>query len=187
MNDGDERMNGCIDGYVDRLDPYVDEERDFLRKAAFDAPPTVCSAPSNVSIFSMLSEVFEAFLHRLMEPCGGVPPVFQIVGIITRHNLTHEYLVAKLRQHYITIWGVPLPTYPWLRPHHHTCPWLRPPATPASNDMTFPHHVGGTFLTFIPTVRQRETFTCFASTWCHLELLFAFLSSVLKLKWSAMK
>ncbi len=30
--------------------------------------------------------------------------VFQIVGIITRHNLTHEFLVAKLRQHYITIW-----------------------------------------------------------------------------------
>lgn len=29
---------------------------------------------------------------------------FQIVGIITRHNLTHEFLVAKLRQHYITIW-----------------------------------------------------------------------------------
>ncbi|ROL48848.1 Chloride transport protein 6 [Anabarilius grahami] len=26
-----------------------------------------------------------------------------IVGIITRHNLTHEFLVAKLRQHYITI------------------------------------------------------------------------------------
>lgn len=31
--------------------------------------------------------------------------LFQIVGIITRHNLTHEFLVAKLRQHYITIWS----------------------------------------------------------------------------------
>lgn len=29
--------------------------------------------------------------------------LFQIVGIITRHNLTHEFLVAKLRQHYITV------------------------------------------------------------------------------------
>lgn len=35
--------------------------------------------------------------------------VFQIVGIITRHNLTHEYLMAKLRQHYITIWETPCP------------------------------------------------------------------------------
>lgn len=33
------------------------------------------------------------------------PNVFQIVGIITRHNLTQEFLVAKLRQHYITIWS----------------------------------------------------------------------------------
>lgn len=31
---------------------------------------------------------------------------FQIVGIVTRHNLTHEFLVAKLRQHYVTIWAV---------------------------------------------------------------------------------
>lgn len=27
----------------------------------------------------------------------------QIVGIITRHNLTHEFLLAKLRQHHIRV------------------------------------------------------------------------------------
>lgn len=34
---------------------------------------------------------------------SDAPSLFQIVGIITRHNLTHEFLVAKLRQHYITV------------------------------------------------------------------------------------
>ncbi|XP_042168286.1 chloride transport protein 6-like [Oncorhynchus tshawytscha] len=31
------------------------------------------------------------------------PRMIVIVGIITRHNLTHEFLLVKLRQHYITI------------------------------------------------------------------------------------
>lgn len=35
--------------------------------------------------------------------------LFKIVGIITRHNLTHEFLQARLRQHYQTIW-CPCPT-----------------------------------------------------------------------------
>lgn len=36
---------------------------------------------------------------------------FKIVGIITRHNLTHEFLQARLRQHYQTIW-CPCPPCP---------------------------------------------------------------------------
>lgn len=36
---------------------------------------------------------------------------FKIVGIITRHNLTHEFLQARLRQHYQTIW-CPCPSCP---------------------------------------------------------------------------
>lgn len=35
--------------------------------------------------------------------------LFKVVGIITRHNLTHEFLQARLRQHYQTIW-CPCPT-----------------------------------------------------------------------------
>lgn len=41
-------------------------------------------------------------LHQLFSDLF-VSRLFQIVGIITRHNLTHEFLVAKLRQHYITV------------------------------------------------------------------------------------
>lgn len=54
--------------------------------------------------------------------------VFQIVGIITRHNLTHEYLMAKLRQHYITIWRPTAPHPPTPRGDlaPPTCCWLRP-------------------------------------------------------------
>lgn len=37
--------------------------------------------------------------------------LFKIVGIITRHNLTHEFLQARLRQHYQTIW-CPCPPCP---------------------------------------------------------------------------
>lgn len=42
---------------------------------------------------------------------------FKIVGIITRHNLTHEFLQARLRQHYQTIWcPCPPPLSVWLPP-----------------------------------------------------------------------
>lgn len=59
----------------------------------------ICLSPL-YSLYTLVSTACQRYRP------GGVTlfvPLFQIVGIITRHNLTHEFLLAKLRQHYITI------------------------------------------------------------------------------------
>uniref|UniRef100_A0A674AK17 Chloride channel protein n=1 Tax=Salmo trutta TaxID=8032 RepID=A0A674AK17_SALTR len=60
-------------------------------------------SPYTVSPNTHVSQVFNLFRTMGLRHLPVVNAVGEIVGIITRHNLTHEFLLGKLRQHYITI------------------------------------------------------------------------------------
>uniref|UniRef100_A0A8B9K8C1 Chloride channel protein n=1 Tax=Astyanax mexicanus TaxID=7994 RepID=A0A8B9K8C1_ASTMX len=68
-----------------------------------DVTPYMNSSPYTVSPNTHVSQVFNLFRTMGLRHLPVVNAVGEIVGIITRHNLTHEFLMAKLRQHYITI------------------------------------------------------------------------------------
>ncbi|XP_047223497.1 H(+)/Cl(-) exchange transporter 6 [Girardinichthys multiradiatus] len=68
-----------------------------------DVTPYMNTSPYTVSPNTRISQVFNLFRTMGLRHLPVVNAVGEIVGIITRHNLTHEFLVAKLRQHYITI------------------------------------------------------------------------------------
>ncbi|KAJ3586797.1 hypothetical protein NHX12_013189 [Muraenolepis orangiensis] len=68
-----------------------------------DITPYMNPCPYTVSPNSHVSQVFNLFRTMGLRHLPVVNAVGEIVGIITRHNLTHEFLQAKLRQHYITI------------------------------------------------------------------------------------
>ncbi|XP_074537639.1 H(+)/Cl(-) exchange transporter 6 [Halichoeres trimaculatus] len=68
-----------------------------------DVTPYMNPCPYTVSPNTRISQVFNLFRTMGLRHLPVVNAVGEIVGIITRHNLTHEFLVAKLRQHYITI------------------------------------------------------------------------------------
>uniref|UniRef100_A0A671X3G5 Chloride channel protein n=1 Tax=Sparus aurata TaxID=8175 RepID=A0A671X3G5_SPAAU len=68
-----------------------------------DVTPYMNSCPYTVSPNTRISQVFNLFRTMGLRHLPVVNAVGEIVGIITRHNLTQEFLVAKLRQHYITI------------------------------------------------------------------------------------
>nr|XP_019962938.1 PREDICTED: chloride transport protein 6 [Paralichthys olivaceus] len=67
-----------------------------------DVAPYMNPCPYTVSPNTRISQVFNLFRTMGLRHLPVVNAVGEIVGIITRHNLTHEFLVAKLRQHYIT-------------------------------------------------------------------------------------
>lgn len=68
-----------------------------------DVTPYMNPCPYTVSPNSRISQVFNLFRTMGLRHLPVVNAVGEMVGIITRHNLTHEFLMAKLRQHYITI------------------------------------------------------------------------------------
>lgn len=68
-----------------------------------DVAPYMNPCPYTVSPSSHVSQVFNLFRTMGLRHLPVVNGVGEIVGIITRHNLTHEFLVAKLRQHSVTI------------------------------------------------------------------------------------
>nr|XP_046252732.1 chloride transport protein 6 [Scatophagus argus] len=68
-----------------------------------DVTPYMNPCPYTVSPNTRTSQVFQLFRTMGLRHLPVVNAVGEIVGIITRHNLTHEFLVAKLQQHYITI------------------------------------------------------------------------------------
>lgn len=68
-----------------------------------DITPYMNPCPYTVSPNSRISQVFNLFRTMGLRHLPVVNAVGELVGIITRHNLTHEFLMAKLRQHYITI------------------------------------------------------------------------------------
>uniref|UniRef100_UPI0037E94EED H(+)/Cl(-) exchange transporter 6 n=1 Tax=Semicossyphus pulcher TaxID=241346 RepID=UPI0037E94EED len=68
-----------------------------------DVTPYMNPCPYTVSPNTRISQVFNLFRTMGLRHLPVVNAVGEIVGIITRHNITHEFLVAKLRQHYITI------------------------------------------------------------------------------------
>ncbi|XP_076596632.1 H(+)/Cl(-) exchange transporter 6 isoform X1 [Chaetodon auriga] len=68
-----------------------------------DVTPYMNPCPYTVSPNTRISQVFNLFRTMGLRHLPVVNAVGEIVGIITRHNLTHEFLAAKLRQHYITI------------------------------------------------------------------------------------
>nr|XP_033485740.1 chloride transport protein 6 isoform X1 [Epinephelus lanceolatus] len=68
-----------------------------------DVTPYMNPCPYTVSPNTHISQVFNLFRTMGLRHLPVVNAVGEIVGIITRHNLTHEFLVAKLRQHCITI------------------------------------------------------------------------------------
>ncbi|XP_056241465.1 H(+)/Cl(-) exchange transporter 6 [Seriola aureovittata] len=68
-----------------------------------DVTPYMNPCPYTVSPNTRISQVFNLFRTMGLRHLPVVNAVGEIVGIITRHNLTHEFLVAKLRQHYITV------------------------------------------------------------------------------------
>ncbi|RXM96401.1 Chloride transport protein 6 [Acipenser ruthenus] len=68
-----------------------------------DVAPYMNPCPYTVSPNTRVSQVFNLFRTMGLRHLPVVNAVGEIVGIITRHNLTHEFLLAKLRQHCITI------------------------------------------------------------------------------------
>ncbi|XP_077949293.1 H(+)/Cl(-) exchange transporter 6 isoform X2 [Gasterosteus aculeatus] len=68
-----------------------------------DVAPYMNPCPYTVSPNTHISQVFNLFRTMGLRHLPVVNAVGEIVGIITRHNLTHEVLVAKLHQHSITI------------------------------------------------------------------------------------
>ncbi|XP_068602750.1 H(+)/Cl(-) exchange transporter 6 [Brachionichthys hirsutus] len=68
-----------------------------------DVAPYMNPCPYTVSPNTRTSQVFNLFRTMGLRHLPVVNAVGEIVGIITRHDLTHEYLMAKLRQHHITV------------------------------------------------------------------------------------
>ncbi|KAM9752562.1 H(+)/Cl(-) exchange transporter 6 isoform 2-T2 [Menidia menidia] len=68
-----------------------------------DVTPYMNTSPYTVSPNTRVSQAFNLFRTMGLRHLPVVNAGGEIVGIITRHNLTHEFLQAKLRQHYITI------------------------------------------------------------------------------------
>lgn len=68
-----------------------------------DVTPYMNPCPYTVSPNSRISQVFNLFRTMGLRHLPVVNAVGEIVGIITRHNLTQEFLTTKLRQHSITI------------------------------------------------------------------------------------
>uniref|UniRef100_A0A8C9FMQ2 Chloride channel protein n=1 Tax=Pavo cristatus TaxID=9049 RepID=A0A8C9FMQ2_PAVCR len=68
-----------------------------------DVTPYMNPSPFAVSPNTHVSQVFNLFRTMGLRHLPVVNAVGEIVGIITRHNLTHEFLQARLRQHYQTI------------------------------------------------------------------------------------
>uniref|UniRef100_A0A8C5QHZ0 Chloride channel protein n=1 Tax=Leptobrachium leishanense TaxID=445787 RepID=A0A8C5QHZ0_9ANUR len=67
-----------------------------------DVTPYMNPCPFTVSPNTQASQVFNLFRTMGLRHLPVVNAVGEIVGIITRHNLTHEFLQARLRQHYMT-------------------------------------------------------------------------------------
>ncbi|XP_053706204.1 H(+)/Cl(-) exchange transporter 6 isoform X1 [Synchiropus splendidus] len=68
-----------------------------------DVTPYMNPCPYTVSPNTRISQVYNLFRTMGLRHLPVVNAVGEIVGIITRHNLTHEFLMAKLRQHHVTI------------------------------------------------------------------------------------
>ncbi|KAF6108013.1 chloride voltage-gated channel 6 [Phyllostomus discolor] len=68
-----------------------------------DVTPYMNPSPFTVSPNTSVSQVFNLFRTMGLRHLPVVNAVGEIVGIITRHNLTYEFLQARLRQHYQTI------------------------------------------------------------------------------------
>uniref|UniRef100_H3BYC3 Chloride channel protein n=1 Tax=Tetraodon nigroviridis TaxID=99883 RepID=H3BYC3_TETNG len=68
-----------------------------------DVTPYMNPGPYTVSPNSRISQVFNLFRTMGLRHLPVVNAEGEIVGIITRHNLTHEFLLAKLRQHHIRV------------------------------------------------------------------------------------
>ncbi|XP_055022289.1 H(+)/Cl(-) exchange transporter 6 [Boleophthalmus pectinirostris] len=68
-----------------------------------DVTPYMNPGPYTVSPNCRISQVFNLFRTMGLRHLPVVNAVGEIVGIITRHNLTHEFLRTKLRQHSITV------------------------------------------------------------------------------------
>nr|XP_034974731.1 chloride transport protein 6 [Zootoca vivipara] len=68
-----------------------------------DITPYMNPSPFTVSPNTHVSQVFNLFRTMGLRHLPVVNAVGEIVGIITRHNLTHEFLQARLRQHYQTL------------------------------------------------------------------------------------
>ncbi|OBS75495.1 hypothetical protein A6R68_14022 [Neotoma lepida] len=68
-----------------------------------DVTPYMNPSPFTVSPNTHVSQVFNLFRTMGLRHLPVVNAVGEIVGIITRHNLTYEFLQARLRQHYQTL------------------------------------------------------------------------------------
>lgn len=68
-----------------------------------DVTPYMNPSPFTVSPNTHVSQVFNLFRTMGLRHLPVVNAVGEIVGIITRHNLTNEFLQARLRQHYQTL------------------------------------------------------------------------------------
>nr|XP_060615152.1 taste receptor type 1 member 2-like [Anolis sagrei ordinatus] len=89
--------------------PMCNQECDdcLLITRRYDASIRAAGNRIDFNVYSSVYVVAHA-LHALLgcNKTGCSKQTFypwQIVGIITRHNLTHEYLQARLRQHYQTL------------------------------------------------------------------------------------
>uniref|UniRef100_UPI00398F5849 H(+)/Cl(-) exchange transporter 6 isoform X2 n=1 Tax=Pristiophorus japonicus TaxID=55135 RepID=UPI00398F5849 len=68
-----------------------------------DITPYMNPCPYTVSPNTHVSQVFNLFRTMGLRHLPVVNAVGEIVGIITRHNLSHDFLLMKLRQHNMTI------------------------------------------------------------------------------------
>ncbi|XP_023371002.1 chloride transport protein 6 isoform X2 [Otolemur garnettii] len=68
-----------------------------------DVTPYMNPSPFTVSPNTHVSQVFNLFRTMGLRHLPVVNAMGEIVGIITRHNLTYEFLQARLRQHYHTM------------------------------------------------------------------------------------
>ncbi|KAL0603341.1 LOW QUALITY PROTEIN: Chloride transport protein 6 [Plecturocebus cupreus] len=68
-----------------------------------DVTPYMNPSPFTISPNTHVSQVFNLFRTMGLRHLPVVNAVGEIVGIITRHNLTYEFLQSRLRQHYQTI------------------------------------------------------------------------------------
>ncbi|KAM5142207.1 H(+)/Cl(-) exchange transporter 6 isoform 2-T2 [Mantella aurantiaca] len=67
-----------------------------------DVTPYMNPSPFSVSPNTHVSQVYNLFRTMGLRHLPVVNAIGEIVGIITRHSLTHESLQARLRQHYMT-------------------------------------------------------------------------------------
>ncbi|XP_032904136.1 chloride transport protein 6 [Amblyraja radiata] len=68
-----------------------------------DITPYMNPCPYTVSPSTHVSQVFNLFRTMGLRHLPVVNAVGEIVGIITRHNLSHDFLLMKLRHHNMTI------------------------------------------------------------------------------------